>query len=219
MYNQIPALTLDYTQPGLASPLEPTGDDDGTENDVTVTRAGGSSGRAVLEEGALSVQAPPDGVGPYPVQETLNLHDDAQTEPLAYWRLHLGTYEGRRYPQVRVMVHQTPPALLDQILAVDVGDRVVIRNPPPWLAPGDIELIVQGYEETWESEFQWDIVFNRGWWPSRTVPRRAVRTPTPPSSPSPSTRTRPPWTSAPPRAPRGNRTATCPSTSAWAGRS
>jgi hypothetical protein len=160
MYSQLPALVLDYTQPGLASPLEPTGDDDGTENDVTITRVGGSSGRAVLEEGALSVQAPPDGVGPYPVQETLNLHSDAQTEPLAYWRLHLGTYEGRRYPQVRVMVHQAPPELLEQILAVDVGDRLVIKNPPPWLAPGDIELIVQGYEETFASEFQWDIVFN-----------------------------------------------------------
>jgi hypothetical protein len=160
MYSQVPALILDYTQPGLAAPLEPTGDDDGTENDVTVTRAGGSSGRAVLEQGALSVQAPPDGVGPYPSQETLNLHSDAQTEPLAYWRLHLGTYEGRRYPQVRVMVHQCPPELLDQILAVDVGDRLVIRNPPPWLAPGDIELIVQGYEESWPGPFQWDIIFN-----------------------------------------------------------
>jgi hypothetical protein len=160
MYHQVPALVLDYTQPGLASPLEPTGDDDGTENDVTITRDGGSSGRAVLEEGALSVQAPPDGVGPYPVQETLTLHSDAQTEPIAFWRLHLGTYEGRRYPQVRVMVHQAPPELLEQILTVDVGDRLVIKNPPPWLAPGDIELIVQGYEETWASEFQWDIVFN-----------------------------------------------------------
>lgn len=160
MYSQVPALTLDYTQPGLAAPLEPTGDDDGTENDVTITRAGGSSGRAVLEQGALSVQVPPDGVGPYPTQETLNLHSDAQTEPIAYWRLHLGTYEGRRYPQVRVMVHQAPPALLDQILAVDVGDRLVIKNPPPWLAPGDIELIVQGYEESWAGPFEWDIVFN-----------------------------------------------------------
>ncbi|MFH9013961.1 hypothetical protein ACH4C6_21600 [Streptomyces sp. NPDC017943] len=160
MYSQRPALTLDYTQPGLAAPLEPTGDDDGTENDVTISRTGGSSGRAVLEQGALSVQAPPNGVGAYPVQETLNLHSDDQTEPIAYWRLRLGTYEGRRYPQVRVMVHKAPPELLDQILAVDVGDRLVIKNPPIWVAPGDIELIVQGYEETFEGPFQWDIVFN-----------------------------------------------------------
>ncbi|MFJ9657622.1 hypothetical protein ACIRPR_06590 [Streptomyces griseoflavus] len=160
MYNQRPALVLDYNEPGLAPPLEPTGDDDGTENDVTVTRANGSSSRAVLEEGALSVQAPPAGVGPYTAQTTLNLHSDEQTGPQAYWRLHHGTYEGRRYPQVRVMVHQAPPELLEQILAVDVGDRMVIRNPPRWVAPGDVELIVQGYEEVWASEFQWDLVFN-----------------------------------------------------------
>ncbi|MFI7014381.1 hypothetical protein [Streptomyces sp. NPDC050164] len=159
MYNQTPALVLDYTAPGLAPPLEPTGDDDATANDVTVSRTGGSSARAVLEEGALSMQAPPNGVGPYDTSVTLNLHSDDQTEPQAYWRLHHGTYEGRRYPQVHVMVHQAPQ-LADQILAVDVGDKIVIRNPPPWLAPGDIELIVQGYEETFSSEFQWDIVFN-----------------------------------------------------------
>ncbi|MEU0199128.1 MULTISPECIES: carbohydrate binding domain-containing protein [unclassified Streptomyces] len=160
MYNQRPILVLDYNAPGLAPPLEPTGDDDTTQNDVTVTRANGSSGRAVLEEGTLSVLAPPDGVGPYPVSTTLNLHSDEQTEPMAYWRLHLGTYEGRRYPQVRVMAHAAPAELLEQILAADIGDKIVIRNPPPWLAPGDIELIVEGYEETWASEFQWDIVFN-----------------------------------------------------------
>ncbi|CAL9504208.1 hypothetical protein [Streptomyces sp. enrichment culture] len=159
MYSQRPVLVLDYTEPGLAPPLEPTGDDDGTENDVTVTRANGSSGRAVLEEGPLSVQAPPAGVGPYPSQVTLNLHSDEQTEPHAYWRLHHGTYEGRRYPQVRVKVHTAPPELLDQILAVDVGDKMIIRNPPVWVAPGDIELIVQGYEETFSSPYEWDIVF------------------------------------------------------------
>ncbi|MGW0495040.1 hypothetical protein ACWD0Z_06255 [Streptomyces sp. NPDC003007] len=159
MYNQTPALVLDYNAPGLAPPLEPTGDDDGTENDVTVTRVNGSWGRAVQEEGRLSILSPPDGVGPYPASVSLNLHSDDQTEPQAYWRLHLGTYEGRRYPQVHVMVHQAP-GLADQILATDVGDKLVIQNPPPWLAPGDIELIVQGYEETFASEFQWDIIFN-----------------------------------------------------------
>ncbi|MFC8432261.1 carbohydrate binding domain-containing protein [Streptomyces sp. NPDC057253] len=159
MYNQTPALVLDYTAPGLAPPLEPTGDDDATKNDVTVTRANGSSARAFLEAGAMSVQAPPNGVGPYPASVTLNLASDDQAEPIANWLMWLGTYEGRRYPQVRVMVHKAPAAVVDQILAVDVGDKMVITNPPPWLAPGDVELIVQGYEETFD-EHSWDIVFN-----------------------------------------------------------
>jgi hypothetical protein len=160
MYNQAPALVLDYNGTALGPPLEPTGDDDATLNDVTVTRTGGSSGRAVLEEGPLSVQAPPNGVGRYDTSVGLNLYSDEWTDDVAGWLLHLGTYEGRRYPQVRVMVHRAPPALLDQILAVDVGDKIVIQNPPKWVAPGDIELIVQGYEESWPSRFEWDIVFN-----------------------------------------------------------
>lgn len=160
LYSQAPALVLDYNAPGLAPPLRPTGDDDATKNDVTIERVGGSSGRAFLEEGALSIQAPPNGVGTgYDTSIPLSLDSDDQTEPIAYWRMHLGTYEGRRYPQVRVMVHRAP-GLMDQILSVDVGDKIVIRNPPIWVAPGDVELIVQGYEETWSSDFEWDIVFN-----------------------------------------------------------
>lgn len=160
MYNQTPALVLDYTSRGLADPMEPTGDDEGVVNDVEVQRIGGSRARAVLEEGALSVQAPPDGVGTgYDQSFPLSLHSDDQAEPIAYWLMWLGTYEGRRYPQVRVMVHRAGD-LIDQILAVDVGDKIVIRNPPEWLPPGDIELIVQGYEEVFSSEFEWDIIFN-----------------------------------------------------------
>lgn len=159
MYNQVPALVLDYEGPGLATPLKASGDDDATVNDVTVDRVGGSSARAVLEEGKLSIQAPPNGVGTgYDTSVPLNLDSDDQAEPIAYWRLHLGTYEGRRYPEVRVMVHKAA-GLVDQILAVDVGDKIVIENPPPWLPPDDVELIVQGYTEEFD-EFSWDIVFN-----------------------------------------------------------
>lgn len=162
MYNQTPALVLDYTGQGLATPLQASGDDDATINDVTVSRVGGSSARAVLEEGALSIQAPPNGVGTgYDTSFPLSLESDDQAEPIAYWRLHLGTYEGRRYPQVRVMVHKAAETagLVDQILAVDIGDKIVIENPPAPLPPDDVELIVQGYEETFD-EFAWDITFN-----------------------------------------------------------
>ncbi|WP_328846113.1 hypothetical protein [Streptomyces sp. NBC_00258] len=158
MENQAPALVLDYEAPGLADPLEPVPDDRLARNDITVRRTNGGEGYAVLEEGALSVQDPPAGIGPYDEAYDLNLFSDDQTEPIAYWRLHLGTAPGPRYTSVRVMVHRAK-SQVDQILAVDVGDKIVIRNPPVWLPPGDIELIVQGYEETF-TEGTWDIVFN-----------------------------------------------------------
>lgn len=159
LYNQTPALTLDYTADGeVAPPLEPVDDDADTVNDVTVQRTGGSSARAVLENGALSVLAPPDGVGRYDTSVQLSLASDEQTEPIANWRLHLGTWDEPRYPVVHVDL-AAAPHLTDAVLAVDQGDLIRITNPPAWLPPGDIDLIVQGYTESFD-QYAWDLYFN-----------------------------------------------------------
>lgn len=159
LYNQTPALVLDYTAPGeVGPPLEPVEDDQKTRNDVTVTRQGGSSGRAVLEEGPLSIQAPPDGVGLYDESVTLNLADDFQPPRIAGWRLHLGTWDEARYPTVRLMLHAAPH-LIPYVLALQVGDRIQILNPPAWLPPGPIDLIVQGYSMVID-QYAWDVALN-----------------------------------------------------------
>ncbi|MEU1121490.1 MULTISPECIES: hypothetical protein [unclassified Streptomyces] len=44
-------------------------------------------------------------------------------------------------------LHQAPH-LADAVAAVDVGARARILNPPPWLPPEAIELLVEGYTET-----------------------------------------------------------------------
>jgi hypothetical protein len=53
----------------------------------------GASAWAVLEAGALSVNAPPDGVGRYDEQVTLNVSADATLAGQASWRVHLGTID------------------------------------------------------------------------------------------------------------------------------
>lgn len=167
MYTQDPALTLTYGVPGLAPPLEPDDEADTTRNDRTVKRDGGSEARAVLETGRLSVQAPPDGIGLYDDSVTLSLADDVQAEPIAHWLLHLGTYDGARYPSVRVLLHNAPH-LIPQVLAMREGDLIRITGLPPWVAYGDIDLIVTGWSETllprtWERTFvcepggPWDL--------------------------------------------------------------
>lgn len=158
LYNQRPALVLDYQGPGeVAPPLEPVDDDQQVHNDITVTREGGSSGRAVLAEGPLSVQAPPDGIGRYDESVTLALHDDTQPAQHAGWRLHLGTVDETRYPVVHVDL-AAAPHLTDAVTSVDIGDRIQILNPPPWLPPGPIDLIVQGYTER-IGAYDWDLEF------------------------------------------------------------
>ncbi|MGQ4358859.1 hypothetical protein [Streptomyces sp. SAS_272] len=158
LYNQQPALVLDYTADGeVAPPLEPVDDDANVVNDVTVQRIDGSFSRAVLEEGPLSVQSPPNGVGRYDTSVQLSLADDAQAENIAGWRMHLGTWDAPRYPVVHVNL-AAAPHLIDAVMQVDQGDLIRITNPPADLPPGDINLLVQGYTESFD-QYAWDVYF------------------------------------------------------------
>lgn len=157
LYTQAPALTLDYAAREVVAPLEPVDDDQAVRNDVTVQRTGGSSARAVLDTGPLSVLAPPDGIGRYTDSRTLNLYSDDQCAPYAWWGLHRGTWDEARYPSVSVALHEAPH-LAEAVAAVDVGDRAAILNPPPWLPPGTVELLVEGYTETLGVR-TWEVTF------------------------------------------------------------
>jgi hypothetical protein len=157
LYNQAPALVLDYDAGQAYAPLHPEDDDQATRNDVTVERDGGSSYRAVREDGPLSIQPPPAGVGRYDDSVRLSLHTDTQPQDQAGWRLHLGTIDEPRYPKVRLNLHRSPE-LIDAAKRLELGDRIAITNPPQWLPPGAIDLIVQGYTETINS-VTWDITW------------------------------------------------------------
>ncbi|MEU0084889.1 hypothetical protein [Streptomyces sp. NPDC006274] len=172
LYNQPVALSLDYTAKGeVGPPLEPVDDDQQLRNDITITRDGGSSGRVVVEHGPLSVQAPEDGgVGIYDDAVTLNLHTDEQTEPIAGWRAHLGTWDEARFPSVRLMLHKAPH-LIEDWLRFRIGDRGQIANPPNFLPPDTIDFLGQGYTEVL-GQFTWDVYINAtpaGPWTVATV--------------------------------------------------
>lgn len=144
LYSQTPKLILSYNQrPGLKGPLKPVDDDTAVRNDRTVKRADGSEARAALEDGPLSVQNPPAGIGVYDDSVTLSLYSDAQAAPIAHWRLHLGTHDGVRYPTVRIMLHKAPE-LIPQILALSEGDLIRITDLPRWVGYGHTDLIVEG---------------------------------------------------------------------------
>lgn len=163
MYNQTPTVTLDLSQHQLSAPLAPEDDDRFTRNLITVTRTNGSSHQTSLTSGALSIAAPPSGVGPYESTISLSLGTDAQTIDQAGWRLMLGTTDRERYPQVSVNLrHPTftsNPVLTQAILNVEVGDTIKLVNLPSWLPPDPALLIVQGYSETL-GIYEHDITFN-----------------------------------------------------------
>ncbi|MFE6103180.1 hypothetical protein ACFVQ4_24930 [Streptomyces laurentii] len=145
LYNQTPRMVIRY---GDVEPdLEPVEDDQGTRNDRTVSRRGGSSARAVAAAGPLSVQPPPAGVGIYDDAVELSLATDEQTDRIAGWLLHLGTWDEARYPTIRLSLHKRPH-LIPGLLDLELGDRIQITDLPPWLPPGPIDLLVQGISET-----------------------------------------------------------------------
>ncbi|MFJ7269433.1 hypothetical protein ACIQV3_22775 [Streptomyces sp. NPDC099050] len=153
LYNQAPKATLTYSQ--LVAPLEPVDDDTTVRNDITVARTGGSSARAILTSGALSVSAPPNGVGTYDDSQTLNLNTDSQCDDIAYWLLHRGTHDEARYPRVRILLHKFP-TLVPTVSALRSGDIIRITDLPAFLPPGPLDLMVEGAEEEIRS-LEWTI--------------------------------------------------------------
>jgi len=154
LYNQAPAVTLRYsTGREIAPPLEPLTDDADTTNDVTVQRIDGSSARVVQETGPLSVTA----IGRYDTSVQLSMATDDQAAPIAGWRLYLGTQDAPRYPVVHVDL-AAAPHLIPQVLGIDQGDVIRLTGLPADLPPGDVDLIVQGYSETFD-QYAWDVYF------------------------------------------------------------
>lgn len=162
LYAQAPVLELDYATADMAG-IEPTDDDQATRNDVTVKRVDGASARAVLETGPLSVNAPPDGVGRYDEEVTLNLATDAQAPDQASWRLYLGTVDEARYPKLGINLASSSftadATLTADAVALDVGDKVTVANPPAWLPPDLINQLTQGMTETL-GRYEWLIDVN-----------------------------------------------------------
>ncbi|MGW0938881.1 hypothetical protein [Streptomyces sp. NPDC002666] len=144
LYNQVPTLTLDFANGEISAPFAPIDDDKLTENDVTVTRKGGASSNAVRTDGSLSV----DAIGRYDVAPEVSLATDGQTVQQAYWRLAVGTFDGLRYTKITLdLGNARAYALVNEALAVDVGDLIRLRHLPADQQPGDVDLIVTGYEE------------------------------------------------------------------------
>lgn len=163
LYNQPVRAELDYAAGHVSPPLEPTDDDTDTRNDITVTRAGGSSARAVLETGPLSVQAPPDGIGRYDTSVTINSRYDLLLPDHAEWRLHVRTVDQARYPVVTVnlvkLMAEGETTLAETLAELDVGDRITIEHLPEWLPPEDIDVLAVGMAE-FLAQFDWVISAN-----------------------------------------------------------
>ena len=161
LYNQDAAIALNYTAFDLYGSVEPVDDDQLVRNKITVTRSGGSSGTVEETTGALSTQAPPNGVGTYAEAATLSLYKDTQAQQIAGWRVHLGTVDELRLPQISMHLARSVHTAADiaEALDADIGDRLTVSNPPTAAGPNTISQIVQGYTEKFD-QFEHVITYN-----------------------------------------------------------
>lgn len=149
LYNQDPALVLNYAGFNLAAVPVPVEDDRYIQNTLTVT-VNSISATYTETSGNLGTNA----IGTYGETSglTLNLADSETTTLLdeAAWRVHLGTVDEARFPQISVnLAHPSiTPDMRRAILALRLGDRVQVTNPPSWLPPDTIDQLVIGAEET-----------------------------------------------------------------------
>lgn len=149
LYTQDPALVLSYPASQLSEVPAPVEDDQATRNVVDVSRPGGGTAHAELYAGPMSTADPPEGIGELGEQVTLNLQSDGDLPDQAWWRLHLGTVDEPRYPQITLNLArvQITPELRAAVLGLRPGDRVVITDPPAGQPPDDISLLVLGFAE------------------------------------------------------------------------
>ncbi|MFE2106632.1 hypothetical protein ACFXAF_12305 [Kitasatospora sp. NPDC059463] len=160
VYNQPAKLALDCLVRGeVVAPLDPVEDDQAVRNDVTVTRIGGSSARAVAEAGPMSVLPHPEGIGRYDEAEDYSVHRDALLADMAAWRLHLGTYDGPRYPELTVNL-AAGPHLIPAATSVTLRDRITVAHPPAPAPPDQLDLLVEGYTELLGPGPQWTITYH-----------------------------------------------------------
>ncbi|MEV8552556.1 hypothetical protein AB0L04_22405 [Streptomyces glaucescens] len=162
LWNQTPALTLDFAAGLISAPFRPVDDDKLTENDVSVQREYGSvPATETLQTGELSVQPPESGgVGRYDTEHTYSLYTDDQARQVAAMRLHLGTYAGVRYTRISLnLANPRVFAMIDDILRLDVGDKIRLTNLPPDHGPDDVDVLVAGYSEEAGPD-AWTITFN-----------------------------------------------------------
>lgn len=136
-------LSLALDGPGVLG-ADPTDDDRLTVNDWTIDRSDGGSGRYV---DAASVAA----VGRYAQQETLSLELQADAPAHAAWRVHLGTVDEPRWPQVSVIWARIPSDV-DDGMALRIGDRVTLTGLPDVVGGGTADLIVEGVRDSFDSK-------------------------------------------------------------------
>lgn len=144
-----PPVVIPYTD-NRVIPFTPVDDDGLTRNRITVSSAYATSATAEQATGSMSIAPPPLGVGLYDDELSLNLGADIEVQRRADWELHVGTWDEGRYPTMGVDLANpyflANPELTRKLLALEPGDHLVVEDPPSWLPPRSVDVLVMGIQ-------------------------------------------------------------------------
>ena len=149
--NQAIAVTFDANQDHLSGSLEPTTDDQILKNDITLTsQFDGSSARATLDDGTPAAGGSITSitsVGRYDTAVTQNI-DSRYLGVSVGWLLRRLSCGIPRFKSIECdLANGALASMYYAILQMDIGDRLNIIHPPPWLPADAIDQLVKGSQE------------------------------------------------------------------------
>lgn len=155
--SRAPALTLDAARGEIALPFQPAHDDAYRVNRAVASRREGASASYIDNTGPLGANI----VGRYDDSRTVDCRDDTALPQYASWMVFQGTVEGYRYPRLSLDL-RAHPELLDEWLALSIGDRIDVVNLSaihPSAPVETLSLTVEGYEQTITPR-SWTVTLN-----------------------------------------------------------
>lgn len=155
--------TLSYSSAQLSDTPEPTDDDQGITNDVTVRKIDASFARSIVDTGTNSVNAPPSGIGRLATDVTRNVSLDTRLPDIAGWLALVGSWDEARFPSLAVGLHRTEisgnATVAEQVMGLELGDTVILADLPAWVTYDDVPELIQGYTEIL-GKHAWDVGYN-----------------------------------------------------------
>lgn len=160
-------MEVSYTD-SILSDTPVTDENPNVFNDVIAQRNNGSYSRSVTTTGNKSV----DVIGPYPFSKQFNVFSDAQTQDLAGFIRHIGSWDEDKYENVAFQMERdqilNDPALFAALVGLDICSVLSLTDLPDWLPTRPAEIMIDAYAERL-TRFQWGII-------SATSPARVYNT-------------------------------------------
>lgn len=139
-YTATSALTLSGGGAELQPNLEPKLDDQGLVNDITTSRDGGVTARAVDLASITDY-------GLYRDTIVLLTTSDNEVQDAANWKIGVGATPQVRVPTAEADVEKATSAQKALILAREIGDRITLASLPSQAPATSMDFFIEGYTE------------------------------------------------------------------------